>query len=138
MNQMDDVGSGRKQNGETRWKRLSATHVFPLRAVRFAVRTVPGSGESPKRALCRVDPSAGSSFALSRNRMRYGERLYGTMESIHRGAPDGDPNRNDNLRPQSDEYQSPAEFAPEFFEGKLRSKNLQPNLNERTRIAPTQ
>jgi len=79
-----------------------------------------------------------SSFALFRNVTRHGEWLCAMTKSTRRGAPGGDPNRNDNLRPDSNAHRkSPAEFAPEFFEGKLRSKNLQPNLNERTRTAPT-
>jgi hypothetical protein len=82
--------------------------------------------------------SAFSSFALFRNVMQNGEWFGAAKKTTRRGAPGGDPNINDNLRPDSNAHRkSPAEFALEFFEGKLRSNNLQPNLNERTRIAPT-
>jgi len=78
-------------------------------------------------------------FALSRNMQRQGDRLCSVSKTTGRGARSRDPNIHDNLRQDSNKpWKSSAEFAREFCEEELRSNKSQPNLNERTRIAPTQ
>lgn len=118
------------------WRRL----FFPCAAPGSSLEPGPEAVKRPSAGNPVCVSSAGSSFALSRKLPRQDGRLCVAMKSTHRGATGDGPNRSDNLRPTHNECRkSLAEFAPEFFEGKLRRKNLQPNSsNERTLTAPTQ
>lgn len=101
---------------------------FPCKARRSSLEPWLEAAKCQTAGRMVLLSSASLNFARFRNNTIKGEPLYGLTKSTHRGALGGDPNRNDNLRPVSNAQQkSPAEFAPEFCEGKLRSKN-QPNL----------
>jgi hypothetical protein len=55
--------------------------------------------------------------------MKSGVKLYTSAISISWGACGGSPNRNDSFRPDGHAtWQPEDEFAPAFFEGKLRCK----------------
>ena len=112
---------------------------FPCAVRRLPLKTFLVTAACPTRGSVVGQSAAILNFALFRNNQRQGKRFCSAMETTGRGAAGGHPNIQDSLRQDSNEdRKSPAEFAPEFCEGKLRSKTLQPNLNERTRIAPPQ
>jgi len=112
---------------------------FPCADRRLPLKTLLAAARCSTRGNAVGQSSAILNFALFRNIQQQGARLCSAMKTTGRGAPGGDPNINDILRQDSNEHRkSRAGFAPEFCEGKRRSKKLQPNLNERTRTAPTQ
>ena len=78
-------------------------------------------------------------FADFRHRNQSGAAHCAKLKSISGGARGEHPNGSDSFRPDGHAVRQPEdEFAPAFFEGKLRGKQTQHTPQaERTRTAPS-
>jgi len=93
----------------------SRTMFFPCTANGSPLEPLPEAvGRGPAESLAR-SLLARSSFALSRNDPRLGERFFAATKTTRGGAPGGDPKGNDNLRPDSMHFSSQRQNLPRIF-----------------------
>lgn len=100
----------------------------PCKAVNSLLITFPESGGMHSLPRPGQPSPALHSFAAFRHRPQSGAAHCAEPKSISRGADGGHPNRNNRFRPDGHAVRQPEdEFAPAFFEGKLRCKNTHSN-----------